>query len=65
MLLNKDVDLGIEALKWLGNFLGNGKFPGYGRPGIQSCINTCGKPGYGYFPGYGKCLGFGSKHHKQ
>ena len=34
-------------------------FPGYGRPGIKLCRNTCRNTGYRKFPG------FGSKHHTQ
>ena len=34
-------------------FPGYERFPGCGRPGIKTCINSCRNPGYGIFPGYG------------
>ena len=38
-------------------FPGYGYFPGYGRPGIKMCINSCRNPGYDNLPGYGNYLG--------
>ena len=50
-------DLPIEALTGRGDFLGYGKFTGYGRPGIKSSIKPCRNSVNGKFPGFGR------KHH--
>ena len=43
-----------------GNFPHPGKFPGYERPGIKTCKNSCKNPGYGNFQGYGDYPGCGN-----
>ena len=43
-------DLRIESLVVQGRFPGCGRFPGYERPSIKSCRNSCRNPGHEDFP---------------
>ena len=48
-----------EVLIGYENIPGNGKFLGFGRPGVKLCQNSCRNPGYENIPVYGEFSGYG------